>query len=891
MSAPAPASSASSVGHGQPNGSQLYPTANGFPAPASQWTPSPNAAPFYPQFTPFFHPATPPVAPQPQYFDPNQQIAWAYQQMMLQQAAIAQQHHQNQFMAELGRARANSNPQQNDFFPAQSQVPMIPGFPFQSGTPPAHPGYNGSPQSFRRGPQGHHHMPGPRSNTFDSHDWSRMTPQGFSAPYARPDAAGSSHSVNSSNGSGSGPRQRTLSNNTNSSQNQTPPGSMRGPNNRGATVPQLTTDFERPRQPQSRQNSAGPPSPATQARPLHQRNVSGSSDRTIGSARAQTNGSPTTSSANAASASSAAPSSSPSSSPTNSQMARPNQRAPPKPSPLSQQQTFSDTASLSKRAKRLSKDDSELLPQTTVASALTPRQSGLKGRFKRALAFQPPSSVDEHGDGISSIGHSDMGSTVGHSAAGDGEVTPVTTGTAGESVRSTKPKSRAAALFSGKFNASTDNISLSSTVSSASVMIRKLGSIGKLARRNSLMSISSIFKDKNKDKGEGGSGLGKKNKKGDMAEPTVSHATAENDRGGGSEDESLVGLTPAARVARQHTLKTKAEAAKRLREQAAAASSSAATSTAAAATASSAAAPTVANGAGVPSWDKSTTTRRGENSSRGVSEDGTVIDERSDDGSGEGGYDPQFDPNATLRMPGGPDAEEEELDEPWAVGLRRSIEKTRQPGKSVLKNATNYVQENYLDPPNQPFAARIRSNSYQTVSESTPGPLAHLPPPNPDHIDGLQRGNSTSNTPEKKPFSLPAFSFEFGDSIDIVPKDETQETLPSSPNVLANSADKGPTFAYTHPTANSSAPVLSMATSNSVPATTLSTVKKSISFAATLSIYDTFSSTTYDRRSEPSTANRLTPALAQRIKEELNSFKMEEMEVHSASRIHTHFFV
>ncbi|MBZ4040724.1 hypothetical protein, partial [Novilysobacter selenitireducens] len=96
-----------------------------------------------------------PVAPQPQYFDPNQQIAWAYQQMMLQQAAIAQQHHQNQFMAELGRARANSNPQQNDFFPAQSQVPMIPGFPFQSGTPPAHPGYNGSPQSFRRGPQGH----------------------------------------------------------------------------------------------------------------------------------------------------------------------------------------------------------------------------------------------------------------------------------------------------------------------------------------------------------------------------------------------------------------------------------------------------------------------------------------------------------------------------------------------------------------------------------------------------------------------------------------------------------------------------------------------------------------------------------------------------------------
>jgi hypothetical protein len=33
-------------------------------------------------------------------------------------------------------------------------------------------------------------------------------------------------------------------------------------------------------------------------------------------------------------------------------------------------------------------------------------------------------------------------------------------------------------------NMSTDNISLSSTVSSASMMIRKMGSLGNLARRN-----------------------------------------------------------------------------------------------------------------------------------------------------------------------------------------------------------------------------------------------------------------------------------------------------------------------------------------------------------------------------------------------------------------------
>ncbi len=60
---------------------------------------------------------------------------------------------------------------------------------------------------------------------------------------------------------------------------------------------------------------------------------------------------------------------------------------------------------------------------------------------------------------------------------------------------------------------------------------------------------------------------------------------------------------------------------------------------------------------------------------------------------------------------------------------------------------------------------------------------------------------------------------------------------------------------------------------------------KRLAFASNLSVYDTFSASVYDRRSEPATWSRLTPALAQRIKEELNSYKMEEMEVHAASRI------
>lgn len=81
----------------------------------------------------------------------------------------------------------------------------------------------------------------------------------------------------------------------------------------------------------------------------------------------------------------------------------------------------------------------------------------------------------------------------------------------------------------------------------------------------------------------------------------------------------------------------------------------------------------------------------------------------------------------------------------------------------------------------------------------------------------------------------------------------------------------------------------------SIPMTTRSVtgplIKRKISFAQNLSVHTTWSGTTYDRRGEVATCNKLTPALAQRIKEELNAFKMEEMEVHHLSRNYTHFFV
>ncbi|KAK3111561.1 bud neck involved protein [Teratosphaeriaceae sp. CCFEE 6253] len=79
-----------------------------------------------------------------------------------------------------------------------------------------------------------------------------------------------------------------------------------------------------------------------------------------------------------------------------------------------------------------------------------------------------------------------------------------------------------------------------------------------------------------------------------------------------------------------------------------------------------------------------------------------------------------------------------------------------------------------------------------------------------------------------------------------------------------------------------------LAASKSVPATPNGS-KGNISFSPRIQFHDAWSATEYDRRGEIATCNRLTPMLAQQIKEELNTFKME-MEVHEASKPHTHFF-
>ncbi|KAG5339726.1 hypothetical protein C0989_003911 [Termitomyces sp. Mn162] len=856
--------------------------------PQGSWTPSISAAPFYPSFYQNHHQQQPYPAQSP-YFDPaNAQLAqWAYQQMLF-------------------NAQHAFPPQQrsNDYF---TQNPAF--NPFSSGTPPPH-------QNHRGGAADHQQQPGQQAQFSGFHPYRRPSrqPQAQSPdiadrrpaaqpsppnpPYKRPEASGSSSSVNSTSS-----RQRTNSNQSGHSAHNAP--SVNGNGRVRNASPSIPPNRSSPPPVSSSVSSS-----SGQLRIPHHR---ASSTSSTNSARASGISPPpptsttTTSSATASSISSAS-------------VATPR---PVRPSPLSQ-------GTFTANERRMSRDDSDPVLDPPPNAGMS-RSGGLKGRLRRALSFNTAQALkeEETSDDESikaskpkakspAIISSVVGKSTG-SATPSGSTDAIDDSASTATVQ-TKKKGRAASLFNAKMNISTDNISLSSTVSSASVMIRKLGSMGKLAKRNSLAGITSLFKDKDKKK---------KDKKGsakaEASEASVSHVTAELDRSDWTVSTDMNGLSPAAKLARQHTLKSNAEAAakaKAAQEAAAAAASNPASNMNAA---SSPITANGVNGAGVPAWDKNTTTRQGstspvKKSSGGMrlNEDGTRVmveddDDESDDGHFNGpqqggsnfhtdgwGEDDEdwdvegdIDEDATIRF----GLERMSMDgdeydhEPWAIDIRRSVERTRTPSKGILKYAESYDQHKYLT--DAPIQNRVRSNSYNSHPGHTPelGPLAHIPSPDPDQIDGLHKHpHSSHNTPPSTPPSLPPLSFDTAMTLES----PTQGSQPSTPTNLAQTqhpqAPHPPEKSnaiFNHPNLNSSAPVLSTMTNAPLMLTHRSATapSKKLVFDNNLSVYDTFPASVYDRRSEPATWSRLTPALAQRIKEELNSYKMEEMEVHAASRI------
>ena len=172
---------------------------------------------------------------------------------------------------------------------------------------------------------------------------------------------------------------------------------------------------------------------------------------------------------------------------------------------------------------------------------------------------------------------------------------------------------------------------------------------------------------------------------------------------------------------------------------------------------------------------------------------------------------------------------------------------------------------------------RPRASSYdaphQTSPPNQPGKLAALAQviPSNDQVDGVATHTPTSARLDTQADSTDSFARATGDNFS-----------PASP---PGNGGSGHNMPYSNASFNTSAPILSNLSSAPMTARAMTgpQMKRRISFAHNLSVHTTWAGNIYDRRGEPATCNKLTPQLAQRIKEELNAFKMEEMEVVSTS--------
>ncbi|KAL7416812.1 hypothetical protein BDY24DRAFT_204682 [Mrakia frigida] len=607
-------------------------------------------------------------------------------------------------------------------------------------------------------------------------------------------------------------------------------------------------------------------------------------------------------------------------------------KAPPKPSPLSQRQPIVREPEQPKPVVVATPTPPAPTPTMVKSGGLMGRLKGKlgnddEGKKKKDLGKGKPSSSPVPSPSGSSLPTSKSSTQLRSvsspaappSSSSTGPLTPSQFQVRDETTKASDGKGKRS-MFNMK-NASTDNISIASAASSASMMIRKIGNFGKLAKRNSLMGISNMFKDKkgaiDDDDFEPGDKKKKgglfKSRKSDASTAAVTHFSAELDRSPSStDDQPVTGLSPAAKLARQHTLRSKAEEAAAASARNARRGGGGGPLAAVASVDEQGRRPSIEV---PPVWDKNTVTRNGapveqrqeeeqqawrRDEGRPTSEDDASFGPSDDDG--HGGYDEEDAPfdEMTSRMGGvGFSDQESEIGGEFSSWGTAGPAPGKVPVRSILKAVSSY--DTPLETPDAVWTrARSNSSDQQMANSSLsllpqptpPNALTRIPSGDRENIDGLPLTSSKATSP---PSSSPPATSSYPDPLapGYSPFENANETEHDPEEI--SPAEKRMSFPYANPAHNSSAPALSQFSGpggamNHRAMTAPLGKKKELVWAPNCAVYHTFHGSEYDRRSEPATCNRLTPQLAQEIKAFLNQYKLEEMEVHPSSRAYTQFF-
>ncbi|ORX61709.1 hypothetical protein DM01DRAFT_1128255 [Hesseltinella vesiculosa] len=175
--------------------------------------------------------------------------------------------------------------------------------------------------------------------------------------------------------------------------------------------------------------------------------------------------------------------------------------------------------------------------------------------------------------------------------------------------------------------------------------------------------------------------------------------------------------------------------------------------------------------------------------------------------------------------------------------------------------------------------------SPSTVPLDTPSSATRSPA---DPASGLPR--STHDLPSPSPSSSstssitsPSLLHAFDDDEELA-KIIDQQAASQQPRFLGNH--------YGMPMTHGSPRLKPTASSSSSSLVHDPSGRRRLQFCPKVQVHETYSAMDYDRRCDTNvTCQKLTPNLAMKIKQELNEYKLTDMEVHVDSRQYTHFFL
>ncbi|KAI9267449.1 hypothetical protein BY458DRAFT_511827 [Sporodiniella umbellata] len=186
------------------------------------------------------------------------------------------------------------------------------------------------------------------------------------------------------------------------------------------------------------------------------------------------------------------------------------------------------------------------------------------------------------------------------------------------------------------------------------------------------------------------------------------------------------------------------------------------------------------------------------------------------------------------------------------------VDTSRKQRKSGTKGRSNYSNSSNITPDSPNSAISSRSS------------LSRIPPP----VVTNQRFVYTESLPSPTPSSSSSSSSQKQDEMLKMPPNRVGihygMGLHSSPKLRPAPA----------------------ASSSSSSLTCLGGEKRRVKFCAAVQVHETFSASDYDRRCDANaTCQKVTPMLVMKIKQELNEYKLTEMDVHVESRQYTQFYL